>query len=235
MKVLQFSGGKDSLACLLYLQDQLNEITVLWADSGDVFPETRAQMEAVRGICPNFVIVEGCQPQVINEHGYPVDVLPVRNHKEVQYLSQQDRPKLQGFLDCCRRSFLEPMHRKSIELGATIIIRGQKLCDPHKSPIRNGDVIDGIAYWFPIETWTDDDVINYVKESSLFPAHYAEAGTSLDCMHCTAYLSENQWKLPYLKRFHPTQAKEVERRLNVIRHEIERDMANLYGVCDGRI
>lgn len=230
MKVLQFSGGKDSLACLLYLQEQLNDITVLWTDPGDSFPETKAQMEVVKSICPNFVVVEGCQPKNIEQFGYPVDVLPVRNHIHVQEIAGQDRPKLQGFLDCCYRSLMEPMHRKTLELGATVIIRGQKKSDPHKSPIKNGDVVDGVTYWFPIEDWTDEQVINYVKESSLLPDHYKEAMTSLDCMHCTAYLAENQWKLPYLKKHHPQQGAEVERRLKIIRHEIEKDMAHLYGV-----
>lgn len=230
MKVLQFSGGKDSLACLLYLKDQLNEITVLWCDPGDSFPETKKQMEVVKSLCPNFVTVPGKQPEIIGGYGYPVDVLPVRNHVHVQEMAGHDRPKLQGFLDCCYRSFMEPMHKATIDLGATMIIRGQKKCDPHKSPIKSGDVVNGITYWFPIEGWTDDQVLEYVKESSLLPDHYLTARTSMDCMHCTAYLAENQWKLPYLLANHPIQGAEVKRRLNIIRHEVEQDMAYLYGV-----
>lgn len=232
MKVLQFSGGKDSLACLLYLKDQLAEITVVWCDPGDSFPETLAQMEIVKSLCPNFVVIIGNQPEVIKEHGYPVDVLPVRNHKMVQYNAQQKRPLLQSFMDCCYKSMMEPMHKATLALGATTIIRGQKLSDHHKSPIKNGDVVDGITYWFPIENWTDEQVIEYVDASPLFPKHYRDnvAKTSMDCMHCTAYLAENQWKLPYLKHHHPEQGAEVERRLNAIRKEVEADMAYLYGV-----
>lgn len=230
MKVLQFSGGKDSLACLLFLKDQLSEITVLWANSGDAFPETLRQMEAVKAICPNFIEVECDQPSVIDEFGYPVDVLPVRNHAQVQYLAQQDRPKLQSFMECCARSFLKPMHDKTLALGATTIIRGQKKCDPHKSPVKNGDVIDGITYWFPIEDWSDEEVMAYISESSLLPQHYSVANTSLDCMHCTAYLAENQWKLNYLEKHYPETASEVRERLLFIGHEVSRDMASLYGV-----
>ncbi|WP_434127532.1 hypothetical protein, partial [Enterococcus faecium] len=72
--------------------------------------------------------------------------------------------------------------------------------------------------------------MDYIKESSLLPVHYSIAKTSMDCMHCTAYHAENQWKLPYLKYHHPIQGAEVEKRLNIIRHEIEKDMAHLYGV-----
>ncbi len=227
MVVLQFSGGKDSLACLLLLKDRLNDITVVWADSGDAFPETYAQMEKVKAMCPHFVVAKGNQPQAIKEFGYPVDVLPCRNHVAVQHLAQQERPKLQCFLDCCARSFLGPMHQTTLELGATVIIRGQKLCDEQKSPVKSGDVIDGVTYFFPIEDWTDEQVIEFVKDSDLLPEHYDFANTSLDCMHCTAYLADNQWKLPYLKRFHPAVAEEVSTRLNTIRREIDMDMSHL--------
>ena len=227
MKILEFSGGKDSLAVLLLLRDHLPEITVLWADSGNSFPETIAQMEKVRAICPNFIIAHGNQPEVIERGGYPVDVLPMRNHSYISRMAQQNRLKLQGFFECCTNSFLLPMHQKALELGATTIIRGQKACDSHKSPLKNGDVVDGIQYLFPIEDWTDDQVMEFVKDSPLLPTHYSEANTGLDCMHCTAYLADNQWKLNYLKRNYPETAKEVTRRLTLIQQEIRSDMQHI--------
>jgi len=169
MKILEFSGGKDSLAVLLLLRDQLHDITVLWADSGDSFPETIEQMELVKSICPNFITVKGNQPGVIERGGYPVDVLPMRNHTYIANMTQQDRPKLQGFFECCTNSFLIPMHAKALELGATMIIRGQKLADAQKSPVRNGDVIDGIEYWFPIEDWSDEQVMEFVEYYGFSP------------------------------------------------------------------
>ena len=223
MRVLQFSGGKDSIACLLLLKDQLADITVMWANSGDTFPETLRQMEKVREMCPNFIEVMGDQPEVIQTGGYPVDVLPMRNHKEIARLSGQNRVKLQGFLECCFNSFLLPMHNAAIDAGATEIIRGQKLCDGQKSPVRSGDVIDGIKYSFPIENWTDAQVMEFVKDSGLLTENYSIANTSLDCMHCTAYLAENKWKLTYLEARHPEVAVEVRSRLGVIRGEIARD------------
>lgn len=233
MKVLQFSGGKDSLAVLLLLKEQLPEITVMWADAGDSFPETRAQMEKIRAMCPNFIEVAGNQPQVIQDFGYPVDVLPARNYLPIMNIVQADRIKLQGFFECCYKSFLNPMHEKTLEIGATVIIRGQKNADPQKSPVRSGDVIDGVEYWFPIQDWTDDDVYAFVKDSGLLPEHYAEANTSMDCMHCTAYLEENQWKLPYLKKYHPAVAVEVDKRLRIIQREVLNDMKHLDALLGG--
>ena len=202
MKILQFSGGKDSLAVLLLLKDQLPEITVIWANSGDCFPETLEQMERVKAICPNFIEVKGNQPKVISDFGYPVDVLPARNYLPIMKIVQADRIKLQGFFECCYKSHMQPMYEKTLELGATMIIRGQKNADKQKSPVRSGDIIDGVEYWFPIQDWTDEQVMDFVKDSDLLSPHYKDANTSMDCMHCTAYLEENQWKLPYLEKHH---------------------------------
>ena len=211
----------------MLIKNQLPDITVLWADTGDSFPETHAQIEQVKALCPNFIIVKGDQPGVIDRGGYPVDVMPMRNHQGIARMTQQVRPKLQGFLECCMSSFLMPMHAKAIELGATMIIRGQKLADAQKSPVRSGDVIDGIEYWFPIEDWTDDQVMEFVKDSPLLPAHYSEANTGLDCMHCTAYLADNQWKLNYLKKHYQDTAQEVTRCLALIQREVRNDMQHL--------
>jgi len=227
VKILQFSGGKDSLAVLLLLKGQLSEITVMWANSGDNFPETLEQMEKIKAICPNFIEIKGKQPNIIEEFGYPVDVLPVRNYLPIMNLVQAERPLMQGMLECCFKSFLTPMHNKSIELDATVIIRGQKNADKQKSPVRSGDIIDGIEYWFPIQDWTDEQVMDYIKDSDLLSSHYKEANTSMDCMHCTAYLEDNQWKLPYLEKHYPEAGKEVKRRLRLIKHEISQDMQYL--------
>jgi len=116
------------------------------------------------------------------------------------------------------------MHSATLALNATTVIRGQKLSDHHKSPVRSGDVVDGITYVFPIEDWTDEQVLDYVKDSDLLPAHYAYGGTSLDCMHCTAYLGENKWKRGYLNRNHPEVGEIVERRIIEIKNEIHRDL-----------
>lgn len=230
--VFQFSGGKDSIACLLMLKGHLRRITVLWTNTGAAFPETIAQIECVKAMCPNFIEARGHQPEHIEANGYPVDVLPVRNHLQSQYLTQQTRLPLQGFLGCCAENLMRPMHEATLATGATLIIRGQKLADHHKSPVRSGDIIGGVEFWFPIESWSDAEVMDFVKDSDLLPSHYSDANTSLDCWSCTAYLAENQWKLPYMKKHHPEKAAEVKKRLIMIREEIMSDMAHM-GVCDG--
>jgi 3'-phosphoadenosine 5'-phosphosulfate sulfotransferase (PAPS reductase)/FAD synthetase len=51
--VLQFSGGKDSLACLLLLRPWWDRLTVMWVNTGAAFPETLELMEAVRSRVAN--------------------------------------------------------------------------------------------------------------------------------------------------------------------------------------
>lgn len=225
--VMQFSGGKDSIACLVLLRPYLDRITVVWTNTGAAFPETLAQMERVRAMCPNFVEVRGNQPAQVSSNGFPVDVLPIRNHPHVQFLAGQSRPPMQSFLDCCMANMMAPMHEATLAMGATLIIRGQKQSDDHKSPVKSGDVINGVEYWFPIEAWNDDDVMALVGGNDLLPAHYADARTSLDCWSCTAYLADNQWKLPYLTKHHPEKAQEVRRRLILIRDETRQDVRHL--------
>jgi 3'-phosphoadenosine 5'-phosphosulfate sulfotransferase (PAPS reductase)/FAD synthetase len=77
--VLQFSGGKDSLACLFLLREQWDEMTVLWVNAGAAFPETVGLMEKIRALVPHFLEVRTNQPAQVAELGYPVDVLPLRN------------------------------------------------------------------------------------------------------------------------------------------------------------
>lgn len=221
-RVLQFSGGKDSVACLLLMEPQLDDITVMWVNAGAAFPETIEQMEKVRAMCPHFMEIKSDQPAQIEERGYPVDLLPVVNHPRIQQLTSLSLPKLQTFFDCCWANIMGPMYEATKAIGATEIIRGQKRVDGMKAPISNGDVIDGVRYTFPIEDWTDDDVYEFVRNSDLMLPHYRDgANTSLDCWSCTAYRHHNQWKLPYLQKHHPTWAREVERRNIIIKQQVE--------------
>lgn len=225
--VLQFSGGKDSLACLMLLSEHLHRITVLWLNTGDPLPEYRAQMDLVRGICPRFIEVHMPVDQNVMVQGWPVDLLPVRSQPAVQHLTQQQRLPLQDFMSCCMQNLMLPMQGATKALKATLVIRGQKLADDHKSPVRSGDVIDGCEYWFPLEYWTDEQVLDFVKDSPLLPVGFKPENTSLDCWFCTAYVDDLKWKQPYLEKHHPEKAAEIARRKIWIKNEIMAEVAKL--------
>jgi 3'-phosphoadenosine 5'-phosphosulfate sulfotransferase (PAPS reductase)/FAD synthetase len=139
----------------------------------------------------------------LSKYGAPVDVVPTRwtalgmmSHGEIT-----GRPRYQDAFACCGRSLWQPMADASKRLGATTIIRGQRAGDRQKAPLTDGDVVDGITYRFPIENWTRERVIEFVKAEAplLIPESYREGEkTSRDCWDCTAYLVDNRRRIDNL-------------------------------------
>ena len=228
--VLQFSGGKDSLACLWLLEPFWPHVIVAWGNTGDAFPETRDLMEQVRAMVPNFHEVKSDVRKQQGRYGFPVDVLPVRNHPDVMHLLHpHPRPKLQSCVACCNDNLWQPMQAAMRELGATLIIRGQRQAEVQRSPVKSGQVRDGVEYLFPLEDWDSAEVRGYVADKPLgLPDNYDDMDTGLDCMHCTGHLFENIGKRRYMVKRHPEAYAEVSRRLDVIAGEVDRDMTFLH-------
>ena len=230
--VLQFSGGKDSLACLHLLRPRWDEITVLWCNTGAAFPETVELMREVRSMVPHFVEVAG--KQTIPELGYPADVVPTLHTSVGALATGSSATKFQSRFSCCSAALWQPMMLASTLLGATTIIRGQKNSDPLRAPVSHGQVVDGIRYEFPLQGWTDDDVYAFLSEKSIsLPRNYTTMGTSLDCWNCTAYLSENKTKLAYLRKFHPEKARVITNVLRDMDAAVRTESAPLKEIVDG--
>ena len=225
--VLQLSGGKDSIACLLLLQDKIDQIDVVWLNAGSCLPETLEHMEKLKLLCKSFHEVKTDSIGDTELSGYPCDVLPIRNEADNQVFTSQVRPKLQSVMTCCYNNIMRPAHEFSLSLGATLIIRGQKKSDVQKSPVQNGQVINGVQYWFPLDDWTDAQVIEYVNKAGLLPKHYKEGNTSLDCWHCTAHMQENKFKLKYLESNYPTLGVELRSRLKIVKSECDKELNHL--------
>lgn len=228
--VLQFSGGKDSLATLLLLEKEVKsgEIVVAWANTGDAFPETLEQMQKVKEFCHTFIEVKGFQSEVIRDFGLPSDLVPSESHVFTQNaFSIKDKVKIQSGVECCIRSHMMPMDEFVKANGFNRVYRGQKKSDTLKGGLFSGDIIDGVEYIYPIESWTDDDVYAYIKDSDLLSEHYKVANTSMDCMHCTAFLNENIWKSDYLKQHHSNAYIETQKRFKTIYNAVQQDLQNL--------
>lgn len=224
--VLQFSGGKDSLACLYLLEPRWSEITVAWVNTGVAFPETIALMERVRTQVPHFL--EIAAEQSIERDGYPADVLPIAATSAGHLFEGETGPRFQSRYSCCAAALWAPMQKAMRELGATTIIRGQKLSDAKKTPIRSGQVIEGITYEFPLEDWTDADVRHFLAEKKVsLPENYRYMSTSLDCWNCTAYLNENAGRLQYLHERHPAKYEHVVSVLNMLSDVTDRHLQPL--------
>ena len=225
---LQFSGGKDSLACLFLMQPHWDELTVYWTNTGAALPETAELIEQVRATVPHFVEIRTDQPSDLVDNGWPVDVLPVRSALPMREMYGKPRLRLQSFFDCCYRNIMGPMHERMIADGVKVIIRGQRNQETHKSMLRSGDVVDGFKVLFPIEGWTGEQVRAYLADKPIkLPSNYEDMDTSLDCWNCTAWLEDNIGKRRYLKRVHPEAYTVVREMLTLIEAEIDRDRAYL--------
>lgn len=184
--VLQFSAGKDSAACLKLLRPWLDRIQVVWVNPGRPYPETVAYMEKVRQSVPYFVEVTGRQPQWVKENGYPCDFYSV----DMTTFGSWKGPKLNFTLNCCNANLWQPMLRWMLEHRITGVIRGSKRNDGLVSPVQSGQVIQGMEFLFPLEDWTDEQVMAFVGED--LPDSYRRGLTSsLDCATCTGYLKHN--------------------------------------------
>lgn len=216
--VLQFSGGKDSLACLYLLREYWDRMAVVWCDTGDALPETHAQMEEVAKLVHTFVRAPSDQPGNIAQHGPPADVVGVWQTPTGRLLRvAQSLPPVQTPFDCCAENIWRPLDRASRGLGATVIVRGQRNSEALKSTVRSGYIENGVKYVFPIEEWTEAQVLEYLEREGVpLPKHYAYFNSSLDCGHCTAYLSENVGRMRYLRAHHLAVHEEVQRRLGQI-------------------
>lgn len=227
--VLQFSGGKDSLACLYLLREHWDRLIVAWVNTGAAYPETVALMERVRKMMPNFLEIQSDQPSNVVLNGPPSDIAPIRNMPQGRVYTQYDGAPIQSFLECCSVNIWQPMADAVKTLKATVIIRGQKLSDQRKSALRDGDFDGSVRYWFPIESWSDDDVRAYLRAQDVeLPAHYAYTKTSLDCWSCTAYLDENFGRLRHMRKEQPEMWQKIEPRIRTILAASQSEVRNLY-------
>lgn len=226
--VLQFSGGKDSLACLYLLRAYWEFLTVMWCNPGAAFPETIEQMSRIREMVPHFIEVKGNQPEYIELMGLPADIVPVRNTAVGKMVHPGDGVLLQSYLDCCAASFWLPIQQAVLELGATLVIRGQRKAEARRAPISSGYTDNGIQIRFPIEDWSDQQVFDFLRRKGVeLPKHYEYTEKSLECWSCTAYMDESPGRIRYMKDKHPLLWKEYEPRLRQVREAVRAELTHL--------
>lgn len=226
--VLQFSGGKDSLACLYLLRPHWDQLTVMWCNPGAAFPETVEQMDRIRAMVPHFLEVKGNQPTHIELMGLPADIVPVRNTAVGKMFHPNDGVLLQQYWECCAASFWLPMQQAVMDLGATLIIRGQRKAEARRAPISSGHIENGITIRFPIEDWSEQQVFDFLRRKGVEPpAHYKHTKVSLDCWSCTAYLDENQGRMRYMREKHPALWEQYVPRLHKVRAAVLAELVHV--------
>lgn len=227
---LHYSGGKDSRAILHLYKDQLKDILVVWMNTGAAYPQVEREMQEMARKVPHFLVVRSNQPKQIERNGFPSDVVPM-NYSPLGRTFIAGEIKIQSTFGCCSENIWQPMHEAMQMLGIKRIIRGQRNTDEYRnSAFKHGAIADGIECVAPLQDWTEQQVLDYLRENDVsIPDYYKTEMTGRDCWSCTAYLKHNATRIANL----PTPQKaEMHRRLRIIQQAIETETSPLTQILE---
>lgn len=215
---LQCSFGKDSLACLYMLADQLERITVYWVNTGDGCPETLDIVQAVRPMIPKFVEIRTDVHAWRAENGLPSDVVPA-NGTLLGLAYGMGKTRIACRFDCCIQNLMKPMHDRMLADGVDAVIRGTKLSDTGKVPAEGPTGFYDVL--LPLRDWTHDEVFTYLRQvgAPINPIYqHFKSISAPECFGCTAWWGDG--KAEYLKARHPGAYKEYQLKLQRIAESV---------------
>lgn len=222
---LCFSGGKDSLACVYLLRDQLHRLTIYHLDTGDLLPEVREIVAHVESFAPHFVHVRTDVAQWIETNGLPTDLFPHGAHP-VGMLMGETVTRLVPRYDCCYNNLMLPLFLRIREDGCTLAIRGTKTVDMPTVPVMGGQTADGVEMMLPLQGWSHNDVFAYLRSvGAPISRVYEHVTNSPECARCSAWWGEK--RASYLRQYHPALFEEYAARLRVVSREIAAPLAAL--------
>lgn len=228
---LAFSGGKDSLACLLLKQDELKDIVVVWVNTGKNFPEVMETVEKYRSICPEFVELGVDRDKQNEEFGVPSSVVPILNTRYGNFAASVSLPRIQSDIECCLANIGKPLHAWCKENGITRLIRGQRNDDQLRGPMRDGEVFDGITYEHPIENWSRQDVLAFLEKNlGKLPWHMYMDHSSMDCYDCTGYPDHSKDRVAVMRDKYPAMYAEFDERRSFVLREVGRQVTFMEGL-----
>lgn len=227
MKALWFSGGKDSMACLLLHEAELSDIHVIWANTGRYFPEALDFIDWARGMCPNWYEVRSDREAQWAANGLPSDIVPIDHTTLGQLITRPKAVKVQSYLGCCFENITAPLVAKTRELGCKTVIRGQRREEAHRAPEDAGEFV----FEQPIKDWSAEDVLAYLRERIQLPEHFALEHSSLDCFDCTAFAGQSADRAIYMRNRHPARYAEYRMRLGELTSTF-RDSLQAYQVIE---
>lgn len=214
-----FSGGKDStvLAWMMRRAGLLDQVRVYHLDTGDLFPEMVEHVAMVRSWCPDFVTVQTDARGWAKIHGEPSDLVPHSSH-EFGQLMEEGR-KISARYECCEANLMRPLAERMHGDGNTLLIRGTRQADMKRLPVASGDVHSGMEFFYPIQSWSDDDVFAFIKRNDIpIPALYDFFRQGPECATCPAWWSVDNG--PYLRARHPALYDAYKERMSRVMAEV---------------
>lgn len=206
------------MACLFLMKDKLD--CAIYIDTGYAYPETHAMIALAETIIPVHRVHVDRDKQIALE-GIPADVVPVEWTPGGQMLAGEKPYKIQPSLSCCYANLSARLLKKAKELRATHIVYGQRNEETHKSPSRNGTVFDGMTRVHPIEQWSREEVLLFLKKYMEIPNHFYLTRSSLDCYDCPAYQQVSRDLHVWTKEHHPEYYAAYSRNYNAVLAAVE--------------
>jgi len=188
------------MACLHLLREDL--ACAIYVDTGYTYRETQRLVDYAATMVPMYVVHSDRAGQ--NERdGIPADIVPLDWTVLGQQMTSPKPVTIQSYLGCCWANIAAPLFEQAKTLGVTELVYGQRNQETHKSPARHGTLVCGITRLHPIEDWTDQQVMDFLKTKMEIPAHYAIRHSSLDCYDCPAFHHESSDRVAWTKEHYP--------------------------------
>jgi 3'-phosphoadenosine 5'-phosphosulfate sulfotransferase (PAPS reductase)/FAD synthetase len=225
-KIIQFSGGKDSVVCLHLFKDDPN-ITAINVNTGAAFPHVE---KFIQKTCDDFgvtLITLSMEKSVIEwqkENGLPADIVPSDSTPYMQQFSKNSfGATLVHYIDCCYENIQKPLQDFVLENNVTDVIRGSKECDTLVG-VSDGYTKDGVTYHSPLWNWSHEDVFNYIKMYNIpILDNYKDPDSdSLDCWNCTAYMGRTgAARVRYVKENLPEHYDELAGNIALVKSTVQ--------------
>lgn len=223
---LNFSGGKDSLACLYLLRPFLEKyISVYWLNTGDGCPETLEVLQQVRQWVPHFIEVRSDVKAWRAVNGMPSDLVPAKGHAIAGLYGMSDT-KVSNRFDCCYANLMLPMHQRMVADGINMVIRGTKVSDTGRVP-----VVGWAGHYevvLPVMDWSHTEVFDYLEAvgapKNAIYEHF-KGISAPECMGCTAWWDDG--KAGYLKARHPDELPRYRNQLQTIKRMLKSHIDDL--------
>jgi phosphoadenosine phosphosulfate reductase len=213
-----FSGGKDSLLCLLMLKPQLDNINVVFVNTGKNFPEVLEFVESIKPLCKKFIELKSDRDKDWSLYGMPSDLVASTYMNGIvnPYLTYKGG-KMQTVQSCRYKNIMLPVINLIRALDSNLLIRGSKNTDSYHDGVQSLSIVEGVLIYNPIENFTDYQVMEALKTYDVkLPAHYSFKHTSLDCMDCTGFLADTKDRIELLKAKYPEVYIEVKANIETI-------------------